>query len=194
MNAGGPKIALSWQEKVLAIHAALGERDVPHAFGGAIALNYHREPRTTLDIDINIFLTPTGPAAVLAALGELYAVGAQGKVERELRDQGQARTQWSGTYVDLFFSNTPFHEAMAERSTVEVFGDTRIPVISIEDLLVCKVLFDRGRDWVDIDAVVRTEGRNLDVSYIEGWLDKFLAPDDPRIARLQELRVEAAEK
>jgi hypothetical protein len=35
----------TWSEKVVALSRA-------------IALNYHREPRSTLDIDINVFLTP----------------------------------------------------------------------------------------------------------------------------------------
>ena len=34
----------TWDEKVLALNSALGQRQLRFAFGGAIALNYHREP------------------------------------------------------------------------------------------------------------------------------------------------------
>jgi hypothetical protein len=44
----------SLPEKILAIERAL--TDVPHAFGGALALAYHAEPRATIDIDLNVFL------------------------------------------------------------------------------------------------------------------------------------------
>lgn len=181
-----------WQSKVLAVHAALQGRAVPHAFGGAIALNYHREPRTTLDIDINVFLAPDESDAALSALDELYDLGDGGALATQLGQHGQARTLWDTTYVDLFFSNTPFHDAMAERAQTQPFADARIPVLSIEDLLVCKILFDRGRDWVDVEAVLKTRGSELDARHIDSWLDVFLPPDDRRLARLQSLRDEVA--
>jgi hypothetical protein len=34
----------TWDQKVVRLNVALAERGVPYAFGGAIALNYHREP------------------------------------------------------------------------------------------------------------------------------------------------------
>ncbi len=41
-------------EKVLALSEALTAADVPHAFGGAIALAYCTEdPRGTRDVDVN---------------------------------------------------------------------------------------------------------------------------------------------
>lgn len=192
MNGGASAADTPWQGKVVAIHAALLDGGVPHAFGGAIALNYHREPRTTLDIDINVFMTPEEADAAVSALGNLYDLGDRRALEGQLLEHGQARTLWDATYVDLFFDNTPFHEAMAQRAEVQPFGDRRIPVLSIEDLLVCKILFDRGRDWVDVEAVLRTEGEELDDAHIDRWLDAFLSQDDPRLARLQALRVHAA--
>jgi hypothetical protein len=44
----------SLPEKVVAIDRALD--DVPHAFGGALALAYYAEPRATVDIDLNVFV------------------------------------------------------------------------------------------------------------------------------------------
>lgn len=72
-----------------------------------------------------------------------------------------------------------------ERVQRQPFGDTTIPVLSIEDLLICKALLDRAKDWVDIEAVVKTRrGGDLDRLYITGWLDRFLPPDDPRRERI----------
>lgn len=192
MNGGDAEVGSPWQGKVLAVHVALLERGVPYAFGGAIALNYHREPRTTLDIDINVFLAPNQSADALAALAELYELGDRDALAAQLHEYGQARTLWDATYVDLFFSNTPFHDAMAERVEAQPFADAQIPVLSVEDLLVCKVLFDRGRDWVDIEAVVEAKGTELDTAHIERWLDAFLSPGDRRLDRFQALRDDAA--
>ena len=44
-------------EKIVAIHQALDAADVPHAFGGALALAWCTErARGTIDIDLNVFV------------------------------------------------------------------------------------------------------------------------------------------
>ena len=43
-------------EKILAVERALARADVPHAFGGALALAYYATPRATVDIDLNVFV------------------------------------------------------------------------------------------------------------------------------------------
>lgn len=176
-----------WHEKVIRLHRALDGAGVPHAFGGAIAVNYHREPRSTLDIDINIFLCPADQQVALEALRQLYHPDDLAQTRREIERVGQARSRWGDTFIDLFFSNTEFHEAMAARVVHEDFGDIRIPVLSIDDLIVCKVLFDRPRDWIDVEAVVMSDGERLDRRYIERWLSDFLEPSDHRFARLRSL-------
>lgn len=180
----GPEREPTWDQKVVRLNAALAERCIPYAFGGAIALNYHREPRSTLDIDVNIFLSPEHEETVLRALGDVYDLADSDQVGRELRRDGQARSSWGATYVDLFLANTDFHASMAERVQRQPFGETTIPVLSIEDLLICKALFDRSKDWVDIEAVAKTRRGELDRPYITGWLDRFLPEEDPRRARI----------
>ena len=177
-----------WPEKVLRVHAALDERQIPHAFGGAIAVNYHREPRSTLDIDINIWLGPEDRADVLATLDDLFeGLPDKEDVVRRIARDGQVRTKWGSTHVDLFFANTAFHNSMAERAERQEFEGVPIPVLSIEDLLICKVLFDRPKDWVDVAAVVRARGNELDAGYMQSWLSRFLPSDDERIRHLRGL-------
>ncbi len=178
-----------WAEKVIALIDRLDHSGLPCALGGAIAMNYHREPRSTLDIDINIFLPPDGREAVLEQLADLTGIDADerarlsGAIERD----GQVRALWDATHVDLFFADTEFHDSMAQRVEYRPFVDRQAPVLSIEDLLICKVLFDRPKDWVDIEAVVEHERGQLDVSYLASWLRRALPDDDPRVARLGEL-------
>jgi len=175
----------TWSEKVLRLDEGLAQRGVPHAFGGAIALNYHRDPRSTLDIDINIFLDPADQARVLELLDDLYGLPDPARITRQIADDGQARAMWAGTPVDLFFAYTEFHGSMARRIVREPFGDSHIPVLSIEDLLVCKVLFNRPKDWLDIDAVIKTRREMLDREYVRRWVRAFLDDDDDRLVKLQ---------
>lgn len=173
---------------MIELSAALEHGSIPHAFGGAIAMNYHREPRATLDIDINIFLTEGNEGVGLQVLSSIYAVTDPAGLQDEVARTGQARTLWDGTYVDLFFANTDFHLSMSQRVQRQPFADATIAVLSIEDLLVCKAIFDRPKDWVDIEAVMRTKRSDLDDGYVNEWLGQFVSADDPRWARLDAIR------
>jgi hypothetical protein len=140
-------------ERLFGVHDSLEAAGIPHAFGGAIALAYcTNDPRGTRDLDINIFLPVEDASDVLRRLP------GQVKVEDDdlktvLRD-GQVRLRWKDTPVDLFFNNLPFHEVVA-RGVIEVPLEGRtIPVLDASSLVVFKAMFDRTRDWADIESVV----------------------------------------
>ncbi len=174
----------SLPEKVTAIDAALSAARIPHAFGGALALAYYAEPRATIDVDVNLFVDPEQADAVAAALTPL---GIEPNPDRAaLERDGQSRWRWGRTPVDLFFANDPIHDAMRDRVRKVEFGDDRIPILSPEHLLLCKVAFDRPKDWVDIEQMVLlTPG--LDRAEIDHWLDRILDEPDERRSRLAEL-------
>ena len=53
-----------------------------------------------------------------------------------------------------------------------------------------KVMFDRTRDWADIEAMVAA--RSVDLDAVRSALADMLAADDPRFARLDEAEAKAA--
>ena len=108
----------------------------------------------------------------------------EARIGRDLETQGQTRSMWGDTYVDLFFTDTAFHRSMAENVSYQPFGEAQIPVISAEDLLICKVLYDRPKDWVDIEAVAKTRGPELNTEYMRTWLAEAIGEADPRMDRM----------
>jgi hypothetical protein len=177
-----PKLTLP--EKIVAIDRALA--GVPHAFGGALALAYYAEPRATIDIDLNVFALADRRAEVLGPLRELGADVAG--ADESIAEQSQARLMWEGTPIDLFFAYDPFHDAAA-RARVEVpFADGTIPILAAEHLAVCKSIFDRPKDWVDIDAML-TLGTAIDPAEALRWVGRIAGDDDPRYDRLAALLV-----
>jgi hypothetical protein len=170
-------------EKVLAVASALGDQDLPFAFGGALALAYAtEEPRGTRDIDVNVFVSP---ADVDAVFGALPPPVAHTDADRRavVRDE-QVRLFWDDTPIDLFFAAHPMHhEAAARRRRVE-FAGTQIPVLAPLDLAVFKALFDRAKDWVDIETM-RDSG-TLDPRAAAAAVEALLG-DDPRVERLRRL-------
>ena len=166
-------------DKVVAIADVLA--GVPHAFGGAIALAYWAEPRATIDIDVNVFVPPDRFAAVLEPLAAL-GVDTTGAAAT-IRADGQARVMWDRTPVDLFFAYDAFHQA-ADANAVRVpFADRTIRVLSAEHLTICKVVFDRPKDWVDIDAII-TSGTPMSAAEVLRWVGRIAGDDDPRYERI----------
>ncbi len=177
MNDPG-RIALP--DKILALNHAL--RAVPHAFGGALALAYYAEPRATIDIDVNVFIPATDaePALLpLRALGIASDASAHGTVTRD----GQLRLYWDRTPVDLFFNYDPFHDAAASAVRRVPFAASTIPILSAEHLTVCKVVFDRAKDWVDI-AEMRAARTPLDAAEVIRWVERIVGDSDPRYERV----------
>ena len=174
----------SLSDKVVALDAALAQSRINHAFGGALALAYYAEPRATVDVDINVFVPPEEHETVFAALGPL-GVSRPEDALRLVRD-GQSRWRWGRNPVDLFFANDPIHSAMRRDVRMVPFRDARIPILSPEHLIVCKALFDRPKDWLDIEQILLTE-IDLDLGEITTWLREALGPGDPRLERLSEV-------
>lgn len=139
-------------EKLLAIHAALKARSVPHAFGGAIALAYCvQEPRGTRDLDVNVFVDAAKAADVLAALPAGVRVD-RNDIEKVVRD-GQTRLFWEGVPIDVFLNNLPLHEEVANGVVWVDMQGTQIPVLDCASLVIFKSFFARTRDWGDIEEV-----------------------------------------
>jgi hypothetical protein len=177
---------LALSEKVLLIEEALVRSRIPHAFGGALALAYYATPRATIDIDVNVFVGLARADDVLEALERLGAGPIAPEERARLQRDEQARIPWEETPVDLFFAYDPFHESCLERRCVLPFGDATIHVLSAEDLVVFKAIFDRAKDWRDIDEVAFAMAGELDGAYVRGWVRRILGTDDPRSRRLDE--------
>ncbi|MDQ3758351.1 MAG: hypothetical protein M3331_00170 [Actinomycetota bacterium] len=177
-------VRLSLPDKVLALDRALSGARIPHAFGGALALAYYAEPRTTIDVDVNVFISPRRHEEVAAALAPL-GVRPNPDPAALLRD-GQARWLWEETPVDLFFSNDPIHDAMQAAIKTVPFGEELIPILAPEHLLVCKAAFDRPKDWLDIEQMVAASP-SLNRREVWKWLDRIAGPQDARRARLEKL-------
>ncbi len=168
-------------ERLLAIHRGLDTAHVAHAFGGAIALAYWtNDPRGTSDIDVNIFVPSGDCEAALEALPKGVAYD-DGSIVAIVRD-GQARLWWDGTPIDLFFNNLPIHEEAARHRRRVPFEGAEIPVLGPVELAVFKVMFDRTRDWADIEAML--EAKTLDVDALRERIAELAGADDERLARI----------
>jgi hypothetical protein len=171
--------------RIVSLHELLDSLGVPHQFGGAIALAWYRNPRATTDIDVNLTVPPTAAAPVLGALAHLEVTVSAVDQATIARD-GQARLDWDGSYLDVFFATLELHYEMARLARRVRFGPVQIPILAPEHLIVCKAVFDRAKDWLDIEEMIRW-GTAIDPEETLRWVGAILGTGSAPYARLSAL-------
>ncbi|MGB1584120.1 MAG: hypothetical protein ACPHCI_10090 [Solirubrobacterales bacterium] len=170
-------------EKLHEIHESLAHANLAHAFGGAIALAFcTMEPRGTRDLDVNIFIDAEQAERATTALPTQIACTAHDL--KALRASGQARLWWDDTPIDLFLNNHPFHEEVARGVRWVPLGGRDVPVLGCESLVIFKALFDRTKDWADIEAVADAD-RDCILAASDRLAQLTKDESDPAVLRLQ---------
>jgi hypothetical protein len=139
-----------------------------------------------VDIDVNVFVPTERFPEVAGALLGLGADADHPDVVALVQRDGQARVMWDATPIDLFFSYDPFHDAAALGRHRAPFGEGTIPILAADHLTVCKVVFNRPKDWVDIEAMVAA-GTDIDAAEVLRWVGRIAGDDDPRYDRIAAL-------
>jgi hypothetical protein len=171
-------------EQILALHGALGEAGIPHAFGGALALAYAvEEVRATMDIDCNVFVAPGRVDSVLAAMPPGVNWTAEDRTAVTL--DGQVRLWWERTPIDLFFSYHRFHDVAGARIQHHPLAGHQLPFLSPTDLVVFKAFFSRPKDWVDITSIANAGSADMDEAL--SWVRSLLGDDSDAAQRLAEV-------
>lgn len=173
-------------DKLFAIHEALAAASLPHAFGGALSLAYCvEEPRGTRDLDVNVFCDAADAGKVVAALPDGIHVD-PGDIEKIERD-GQARLFWDGVPVDLFLNNLPLHDDVASAVVWVFLEGKKVPMLDCASLVVFKALFNRTKDWADIEAIALATPE--DVEAAAGTLAELVGAEDSVYRRLESIRI-----
>jgi len=174
-------------EKVVAVDQALATADLPHAFGGGIALAYYGEPRTTIDIDANVFAPIDRWPQAQRALADLVS---EAEIDpKKLTEERQALLPWDRNPIHLFFSYDQLHEEMPQATRRVPLGRTEIPIVGPEHLVIRKAILGRAKDWLDIEAILLATER-LDLDAIASWLERLVGPGDPRVTKMRDLAVQ----
>lgn len=180
--------------RAVEVQRALRAAGIESAIGGALALGYHvADARSTQDVDLNVSVDKADARGVLEQLPSEVRWD-QDDLDRIMRD-GQVRLWWPipddiDMPLDLFFAEHEFHRVLARRVLTVPMLDAEVPIISATDLVVLKALFDRGKDWVDIEEIVQFGPPSYDLEEAVRWIGAIVGPADSRIARLRAIPTE----
>lgn len=169
---------------------ALDAHRLPYAVGGALALAYYAPPRATVDVDVNIFVSPS--SGLDSALAALRSVGfepdeSNEALARRAATEGQFRGDVEGVRVDVFVPAIEFYaELESRRRTVTLLGKP-LWVVGPEDTCVLTMMFFRRKDLADVEAVLRDQGDALDRAFVRSKLVALVGSDDPRVTTWDEI-------
>ena len=90
--------------------------------------------------------------------------------------------------LDLFFAEHELHDVVQQRAVTVPMGETTVRVLSATDLTVFKALFDRPKDWVDIQAMLDAHDSSVDPDEAASWVARIVGKSDQRVKRLRGLR------
>ena len=162
--------------------AALEKARLPYAIGGALAYGRYGVPRTTYDVDLNIFVElDRAPrlVEVMTKAGVAFEKTPLARAESEGMMIGHAGL----VRVDFFLPSIPFaHEAANTRVRHRV-GRRQVWYLAAEAIAVFKLLFFRGKDMLDLERMVATMGKKLDVAYVRRWMVDMMGEADERVVK-----------
>jgi predicted nucleotidyltransferase len=78
----------------------------------------------------------------------------------------------SGIKIDLIFSTSEFERQALTRSIGVTMEGSDVAIVSVEDLIIMKIVAGRGRDLDDARTIVAKHPK-LDVEHIRTWLRWF---------------------
>jgi len=163
-SSNGPESAACF----VAVRALLEELDAAWTLIGAYAVISHTGvPRPTTDVD---FLVEPHPGIVPGLVDAGFDV-------RVLEDQGEPhliRARRSDGQADLIIAGTPYQSLAIERAVDHV--------LTVEDVLVHKLIAWRPRDRNDVRSILAT-GLVFDEAYVEHWVREWGVEDRWREAQ-----------
>jgi hypothetical protein len=170
------------------VWAALEPLGQPMAVMGGLALAIWKHVRATRDVDVLISLESTEEAAMrelLRRAGVRRQPSAAdvrlGKL-RLLRFICAVEDAALELEVDVLIAEGPYHKQALRRRIETTLLDTRVFVLTCEDVILHKLLAGRIIDRYDVAELLRRNSDTLDYAYLLSW-----AGDLGVLAELKEL-------
>ncbi len=155
--------------------------------GGQAVLRYG-EARLTKDVDITLGMDMDRLGDLLAVVGRL---GLSPLADPETFTRQSmvlpCLEPTSGIRIDFILSYSTYELGALGRAQPVAMGAAQVMFVSLEDLIIHKIIAGRPRDLEDV-RILLLKNAQVDVSMIEGWLEDFSrALGEPFVKRFHEL-------
>ena len=149
-------------------------RSVTYALAGGWAYSALVEPRATTDIDLLILLDPPSREQIQTLVSSLFDSTIIHPSPMVL--QGISIWRIVGirseqeVVIDFLLADSAYLRTALERRHMVGFGALQVPMLSIEDLVILKIVAGRLQDRADLEKIrAREADLRIDWSYVDRW-------------------------
>ena len=146
----------------------------------------HGYVRATQDLDILVIASAMQLPGVFEIVRDQGFEGEDRDLITAIRERYVAALHAGPITVEILVPVLPYHRTLVERAVRLDVPGGRIPLVSVEDLVVLKTLWHRAKDVPDVHALIATT-KELDRAYIQETLSTILPDHDPRHAEIKDL-------
>lgn len=164
-----------FEEALLTIARVLETSAVPYMVIGGVANLFWGVPRTTLDLDITIWVEDADIPRFIQRLRGVLRLLPDDPVAFVQETRILPMETKEGFRVDLIFGVLPFEETAIRRARLMSVVGERVRVCTPEDLIILKIVSDRPRDREDVAGIIRTQGAGLDRRYLDPLIEGLAA-------------------
>lgn len=148
---------------------------IPYAIMGGWAVRVYALPRPTYDVDFTVILARDRlPELYAAAEADGFTVPEQyrGGWVDSVADMPLVKFRLfvadHGIDIDIFLAESAYQQELMRRRVQHAVGGRVAWFVSIEDLILLKLIANRRRDRADIDDLL-TARSELDEPYLRRW-------------------------
>ena len=161
------------ESALLEIASILDDLRVPYMLIGGLAVSLWGEPRSTLDIDLSLWVEPAEFDSIVAAISARVRPLPQDALvfARETRVLPVVSSQ--GVRADLVFAALPQELEAIRRAQPMPVGSSMVNVASVEDLILMKLVSEREKDAEDARRLLLRFKGKIDRDYLEPRLTEL---------------------
>ncbi len=151
----------------MAVVQALEQRRVPYMVIGGIANIMWGIPRTTLDVDLTIWVAEDQLEDVIQELGGRFAPRVADPIAFVKETRVLPLTTSAGVQIDVIFGQLPYEEEAIRRAARTRVQGIEVRVCQPEDLVIHKLVSERPKDREDVRGIIRQQADRLDRTYLD---------------------------
>jgi len=154
---------------------------IPYMVVGGMANLIWGLPRTTLDVDITVWVEEARIPTVVERAAASFGVLPEDPLAFVQTTRVLPLETKEEFRVDLIFGQLPYEERAIQRALVHELAGVPVRVCTAEDLIIHKIISDRAQDREDIREIIQRRGPQIDRTYldplIEGLARDLARPD-----------------
>ena len=169
------------ESALLEVTGVLDRLRVPYMLIGGLAVSLWGEPRSTLDVDVTVWVESENFEHTIAEIGKLLNILPKKPISFVQSTRVLPCMSSQQVKIDIIFAALEEERRIIQRAQPIKTAGTTIKVASVEDLLFMKLASERPKDTQDSRALLRRFRKTIDRDYLEPRLrelaDGLARPD-----------------